>query len=130
MPIHRTMCLQAHPRTPAFDWDRVAALVRSKLPARKAVSIKVPDFAHPRLVPGFVRDVGLPVGQISDYRWSLPDGSCVHVQDFGHCITAHWDEVDPTPGIAERIRHCLVDAPVASCLAVIGLLWLSRKRAS
>ena len=63
--------------------------------------------------------VGLPVGQIADFRFD-PDSSCasMHVQEYSDRWIAHIDTTHPDCGIIEHIRK---DAPGAWCFGGAAL---------
>jgi len=64
---------------------------------------------HPQVV-GMTLSIGLPEGQVADYRYAFSDGSGVHVKDFGGHYQVHLDEVHP--GV-DPIEHLRRDAPEA-----------------
>lgn len=61
---------------------------------------------------------GLPVGQLRDCRYPLPDGTGLHGHAFGDCIEYHLDECDPCRDVA---GHAAADTQIAKGAAV-GLL--------
>jgi len=102
-------------------WERVMAQART-VPPRTFIQYPKYQLPHPRDAGARV-SVGLPRGQIADYRFP-PDHRCrgLHVQEFDGCWEIHVDEVHPECGALDHLRR---DAPGAwTCLgaAVGGLL--------
>lgn len=85
-------------------------------PAGKNIRIEKRGLPPPA-ASGFYRSTGLPKGQLLDYRWAMPNGRGIHLQDFGTHYGMHWDRVDPSVSIK---GHLMQDAPIA--LKVGGLL--------
>jgi hypothetical protein len=98
------------------SWSQVEAELRASSPGTRIIvgksEIETPAQA------GATRSIGLPSGQLSDWRFP-PSAGCrsVHVQEFPTTYLAHLDEVDP--GCAP-VQHLLVDAPIVAALGVGG----------
>lgn len=75
---------------------------------------------HPRDA-GLRVGMGLPLGQIADYRLRLADNRGLHVRDFGSYYLAHIDQTDPA---CDPLLHLLQDAPktAVSTFAAVGAL--------
>lgn len=66
---------------------------------------------HPLTVRNMRPSVGLPEGQLRDFRAVLePTSAGLHVKEFANHYEAHVDAVHPAHGVAEHVR---VDAPGA-----------------
>ena len=101
----------------SYTWTQVANLLAQQ-PAGTRLRITKSWMEHP--VDGGLRHgVGLPVGQVADYRLRLPDCRGLHVQDFGEHYEAHLDQTDPA---CDAMQHLAQDAPVACVVgaAVVG----------
>jgi hypothetical protein len=111
-----------------WRWRDVAARLSTE-PAGSKVRIEKASVEHPKdggLRPSF----GLPVGQQSDFRLTLPDCRGLHVQDFGTHYEAHIDQTDPA---CDAILHLVQDAPgtfVVGSALVGGLMGLLLGRTS
>jgi len=76
---------------------------------------------HP-LLDGFRRDIGLPKGELANWRLGLKDGSCVHVREYVDCYAVHLDKVDPNVSLIEHLRKDLPDFYIAACAIAIGTI--------
>ena len=88
-----------------LSWD---LLIKCLSEHRPGVKIKVPKdkLEHP-LKAGFRRSIGLHFYR-KNYRLTLPDGRCVHVEETRDHYVVHVDERDP--GVSP-IGHLRQDAP-------------------
>jgi hypothetical protein len=96
----------------AAFWDGV----RAQLEAGSAGARVVVELGAP--APGAAgarRDLGLPVGQLADWRFP-PGADCtgLHVHEHADRYEAHLDQVHPACGLVEHVR---ADAPQ---LLVVG----------
>ena len=99
------------------SWTEVLSILRSYSPG---TSIKVPKgmLPHPTTF-AMQPSMGLPAGQVGDYRRQLVDGAGLHARDYGGYYLVHIDRVHPAVNPVEHLRR---DAPgvfVASS-AVVG----------
>ena len=78
-----------------MTWDEVRARVAA-LPRGGVLAIPKGAIAHPASA-GAVRAVGLPVGQLRDFRFP-PDRACqgVHVHEYARDWRVHLDRVHPS----------------------------------
>lgn len=79
---------------------------------------------HPITVQGMRTSMGLPEGQVRDYRVRLGETTAgLHIKEFQHHYEAHLDAYDP---VVKPVEHFVVDAPgafvggAAALGAVIG----------
>lgn len=89
-------------------------------PAKKSIRFQKRTGDNPHEY-GFRRSSGWPRGQSADWRLALPDGSGLHLQDFGTYWETHWDRCDPSNGIA---RHVLKDMPLTAVAAGAFFGWV------
>lgn len=73
-------------------WASIAARCRRK---GGEVLVRKGAVSHPRRSRGFVRSIGLPTGQIRDWRKTLSGGECLHVHEHKTFYAAHVDLFDP-----------------------------------
>ena len=109
------MTYENYPTSPDTHcyWYWLAQQIRQTCAPHEQLRLRVqnPHF-HPKHVPGFVRDAGLPAGERGDWRLRFNDGSGLHVQENAdRSLSVHWDRVDPTPNMSARLRHGAQDAP-------------------
>ena len=96
---------------PAFaDWAAVLEALREHGEGAQA-TISRADIVHPAAA-GAVRSVGLPVGQVADWRFPpMHDGGGLHVQDFGQGgWRAHLDAVHPSVSLPGHMEHDMIPA--------------------
>jgi hypothetical protein len=74
--------------------------------------------AHPRDA-GMVRSVGLPVGQLLDWRWPSTHCGPVHVREFLTYYTCHLDRANPH---CDPVEHLAADTPQLVAGAALGAL--------
>lgn len=86
-------------------WSEVVTALRAN-PYQRIVLPKN-QILHPQQA-GFYPSVGLPKGQVADWRFALADCAGVHVWDCGALWKIHLDQVDPSCSVPE---HLLRDAP-------------------
>lgn len=65
------------------------------------------------------RSVGLPVGQIADWRMPHPNCHGLHVREYVGYYTAHLDRVNPR---CDLVGHLAGDAPLVGGGAALGAL--------
>jgi hypothetical protein len=87
-------------------WNGLVRVLNNYTP-RTIVHLEKGLLPHPRTA-GMTSSIGLPEGQVADYRLVLAGGAGLHVKDFGTHYEAHIDEVHPEVNIAEHLRR---DAP-------------------
>ena len=103
-----------------FDWNSIALAVLPK-PLGSKWRVEKHLVPHP-LDAGLRMSIGLPAGQIADYRLRLPDCRGLHVQDFSTHYLVHIDRTDPG---CDLVQHLVSDTPgtyLASAALVGGLL--------
>ena len=85
---------------------------------RRVVRVSADEVPHPS-TEGAVRSVGLPVGQVEDWRFPADD-KCrgLHVQMIDGMWVAHVDRIHPDCG---GLRHLFADAPAVGFVGSIGL---------
>lgn len=64
----------------------------------------------------FKKHIGEPDGQNADYRYTLKDGSGIHLKVYSDHYKMHWDKRDPS---VDPLGHLSIDAP--HWLAAIGI---------
>jgi hypothetical protein len=77
-----------------MDWPYLTSYVLALPPHHGIVALK-----HRRMHPlqvGFRKTVGLPSGQIADYRLTLMDGRSIHALEYWSFYLIHWDVRDPS----------------------------------
>jgi len=105
-----------------YGWDQVIAMLAAK-PAGTRIRFEPHMVAHP-LDAGFRRSIGLPAGQRSDFRLTLPDCRGLHVQDFGTHYEAHLDRTDPECDALLHLQKDAAGAYVAGATALGALFGL------
>jgi hypothetical protein len=95
-------------------WDDVRAQIEAAPGSR--VTLGLEGTPHPQEA-GATRDLGLPVGQLDDWRFP-PAGDCtgMHVHRFADRWVAHIDRVHPACSLVGHVR---ADAP--QLLVGVGL---------
>ena len=88
------------------SWRGVVRVLGQYAP-RTTFRVEKGVLCHPRAA-GMSPSMGLPEGQIGDFRLALPNGGGLHVKDFGTHYEAHLDEVHPDVNLVEHLRK---DAP-------------------
>ena len=99
----------------ALTWAQVAALLRWR-PRPACVRLEAWQIEHPQAA-GMTRSVGLPVGQLADWRMAHPSCHGLHVREYVGYYTAHLDKVHPRCNLA---GHMAVDAPLVGGGAALG----------
>lgn len=81
----------------------------ARLPPKSEVWLRPGTLPHPSEA-GAARSLGLPRGQLRDWRFAPnPDASGVHVHEMhGGVFAAHLDRVHPDAGL---VAHLRADAP-------------------
>ncbi len=97
-------------------WAAVVEVLMRR-PWRNPIRVAKSQLPHPRAV-GMKPSVGMPLGQVADYRYALESNAGLHVRDFGHYWEAHLDEVHPDVDPVEHVRR---DAPVAFIAGAVAL---------
>lgn len=90
-----------------MDWSSIAEEVLRKSEHEEVIVDKqlVP---HPTQTTFFKRSLGIPRGQIADYRMKLKDGRSLHIVEFKDHYRIHWDIHDPEEN---PLGHLLTDSP-------------------
>src|SRR5262245_17938103 len=100
-----------------MTWAQVASeLRRHPLPA--CVRLGPWHVEHPQAA-GMTRSVGLPVGQIADWRLPHPNCHGLHVREYVGYYTAHVDHINPRCDLA---GHMTMDVPLVGGGAALGAL--------
>lgn len=88
----------------AKDWDEVRGQLEHA-PIGASVRVALADIGHPR-DEGALKDVGLPVGQLADWRFpALADRSGLHVHEHATYWEAHIDRVHPASSLLGHVQH-------------------------
>ncbi len=98
------------------SWRGVVRVLRQYAP-RAVVRIEKGVLSHPRGA-GMSPSIGLPEGQVADFRLALANGGGLHVKDFGTHYEAHLDEVHPDIDLVEHLRRDAPGVLVASGVAL------------
>jgi hypothetical protein len=107
--------------SPADFWAQVRAQLEAA-PAGSRVQLLQLDAPSPELA-GARRDLGLPAGQLADWRFPPgPDCSGLHVHEHAGWYEAHLDQVHPACSL---VGHVQADAPqlLVASGALVGA-WL------
>lgn len=113
-------------------WRTVLEMVLST-PAHTDVSVPKLHVPHPSIVQGFIKHrFGDLAGQLTNYRFPLPDGREFHVKEYTEMFTAHWDNIS---AIRNPLGHLLKDAPFwmragvlhAAAIGLFRSLWHNSK---
>lgn len=92
-----------------ISWGNLEIINRIvSAPEGKMWWIKKSKMVHP-IFDGFRKSVGWPMGENSNWRLQLRDGSCIHVREYDGHYTAHLDKVDPDVNLIDHLRK---DFPV------------------
>ncbi len=89
-----------------YSWRDVATSLWHQ-PAGTILCLRKGLLVHPRRA-GMKQSIGLPEGQLADYRRLLSGGRGLHVKVFRNHYEAHIDEVHPDVNPIEHLRQ---DAP-------------------
>ena len=105
-----------------YSWSGVATRLAVEPPGSV---LRIPKYLldHPD-VAGARRSIGMPQGQLADYRLTLPNCRGLHVRDFGTHYEAHVDEVDPACDAIEHLRQDAPDTYIVGAAALGALLAL------
>lgn len=95
-------------------WVQVSRALAAR-PDVEFLRVDKGSIAHPR-DEGMVRSVGLPVGQLVDWRWPHPHCGRLHVREFTTYFTCHLDHANPH---CEPVEH-LADTPQLVAGAALG----------
>ena len=101
------------------SWAGVANYLRSQ-PSPACLRVLKRDVQHPT-VAGMTRSLGLPVGQIADWRMPHPNCHGLHVREYLSYYTAHVDKKNPR---CDLPAHLAEDTPLTStdpCATGAGL---------
>lgn len=98
-------------------WKSVAVALRSG-PPPACVRVPAWQVEHPTAA-GMTRSVGLPLGQVADWRWPHPNCHGLHVREYVGYYTVHVDQVNPR---CDLPGHITVDAPLVGGGAALGAL--------
>lgn len=85
------------------DWATIARFL-DRLKTGHTVAIPTRNIGPPRDAD-FRRDVGWPAGQQSDWRYTRPDCTDVHVQERDGFWEAHLDRVAPSCSLVGHVRE-------------------------
>jgi hypothetical protein len=86
--------------------------------APEVAAIAKHEIEHP-LDAGMLRSLGLPLGQLADWRMPAPHCGGLHVREFVDRYTAHVDQVNP---VCDLPGHMAADAPAIGGGAALGAL--------
>lgn len=106
-----------------MDWPSVIQAI-ARLGLGVEVELDKQWLLHPSKVEGFKLSLGMPRGQVADYRMRLSDGRCLHVVELRDRYLVHLDSVDPSDN---PLGHLLSDTPpwlaslaIAASLPIAG----------
>ena len=101
------------------SWKQVVDLLAGEQPG-SILRIPKGRLPHPS-EEGARPSIGMPEGQIGDFRFRLSDRSCLHVRMFNKYYEAHLDQVDSA---CDLFSHLLQGAPnsFAATSAGVGAL--------
>lgn len=88
------------------SWQDVASILLRE-PVGTTLRFRKGLLVHPTRA-GMTASIGLPQGQIADFRGRLLEGRGLHVKDFDSHYEAHIDAVHPAVNPIEHLRQ---DAP-------------------
>ena len=100
-----------------MTWKSVAVALRSG-PQSTCVRVPAWQVEHPTAA-GMTRSVGLPVGQVADWRMPHPNCHGLHVREYVGYYTVHVDQVNPR---CDLPGHIALDAPLVGGGAALGAL--------
>lgn len=104
-------------RDSILTWAQIAAHLIAN-PAQSCVKLEKWRVEHPQ-VAGLRRSLGLPLGQMGDWRMPYPNCGGLHVREFADYYTAHVDRVNPN---CDLPGHMSSDAPAVGGGAALGAL--------
>ncbi len=100
-----------------LTWAQVAAdLRRRPLPA--CLRLAAWQVEHPQAA-GMTPSLGLPVGQLADWRMPHPNCHGLHVREYPGYYTAHVDKINPR---CDLPGHLTADVPLVGGGAALGAL--------
>lgn len=100
-----------------LTWADVGRYLRQ--PASPSVaSVAKHAVEHP-CDAGMVRSLGVPLGQVADWRMPSPHCGGLHVREFVDRYTAHLDQVNPN---CDLPGHVAADAPAIGGGVAVGAL--------
>lgn len=100
-----------------LSWNEVARHL-GKEHTRSCATIEKSRVEHPQAA-GMRASVGLPVGQIGDWRMPYPNCHGLHVREFADHYTAHLDAANPN---CDLPGHIALDTPAVGGGAALGAL--------
>lgn len=100
-----------------LSWTNVTRYLQ-QTDAPKVVTMAKHDVEHP-CDAGMVRSLGVPLGQLADWRMPAPHCGGLHVREFVDRYTAHVDQVNP---VCDLPGHMASDAPTIGGGVAIGAL--------
>jgi hypothetical protein len=89
-----------------MNWRQISDYLLHR-PYYEKIRIDKGKIPHPS-ISGFIRSLGELKGQVADWRKSLKDGSCLHVEEYSTHYVVHRDKVDPHKNL---LGHLVKDAP-------------------
>jgi hypothetical protein len=101
----------------ALTWAHVAAELRHR-PLPACLRLAAWQVEHPSAA-GLTRSLGLPVGQVADWRMPHPNCHGLHVREYPGYYTAHVDQVNPR---CDLPGHLAADVPLVASGAAFGAL--------
>ncbi len=102
-------------RSNVLTWNQVAAYLHTQ-PAHSCMNILKWQVEHPTAA-GLRPSLGLPVGQMGDWRYSSGHG--LHVREYFDRYTVHVDSVNPN---CDLPGHIVSDAPMIAAGVALGAL--------
>lgn len=102
------------------SWAAVLTILNF-YPSGTILRVTKQGLPHPKVF-GMFWSVGMPEGQVADYRKVLPGGAGFHVKDFQTHYEVHIDRVHPDINVIEHLRHDAPSAFVASSTALGALV--------
>lgn len=104
-------------RTSTLTWRQVARHLANN---GDSACLRVPKWQveHPQ-AGGMKSSMGLPVGQIADWRFPKPICHGLHVREYESYYTAHIDRANPN---CDPVGHMSLDAPAIGGGAALGAL--------
>ena len=100
-----------------LTWAQIAADLRRQ-PLPVCVRLAAWQVEHPQAA-GMTRSLGLPVGQLADWRMPHPNCHGLHVREYPGYYTAHVDQVNPR---CDLPGHVAADVPLVGGGAALGAL--------
>ncbi len=104
-------------RNTILTWAQVASHLSGQ-PQHTFISLQKSQVEHPHGA-GMRRSLGLPVGQIADWRVAHPNCHGLHVREYVDRYTAHLDHVNPN---CDLPGHIASDVPIVAGTAALGAL--------